>query len=35
VVIGHPYPETLDALELWVHSNNGDIRLCGLSQLVE
>jgi len=35
VVIGHPYPETLDALELWAHSNNGDIRLCGLSQLVE
>jgi hypothetical protein len=35
VVIGHPYPETLDALELWVQSNNGDIALCGLSQLVE
>ena len=34
VVIGHPYPETLDALEHWVMKNDGAIQLCGLSQLM-
>ncbi|MCF8085728.1 MAG: divergent polysaccharide deacetylase family protein [Desulfohalobiaceae bacterium] len=34
VVIGHPYPETIEALRQWLADKDGDVRLCRLSRLV-
>lgn len=35
VVIGHPYPQTVEALRQWLANKDDDIRLCRLSRLVQ
>jgi hypothetical protein len=34
VVIGHPYPQTIEALRQWLANKDGNVRLCRLSRLV-
>lgn len=34
VVIGHPYPQTIDALRQWLADKEENVRLCRLSRLV-
>lgn len=33
IAIGHPYPETLDALRLWLGQRSGDVQVVSLSEL--
>lgn len=35
IAIGHPYKETLDALKIWSHTRDRDIRLCGLKLFLQ
>lgn len=35
VVTGHPYPQTVEALRLWLAEKDKDIHLCRLSSLVQ
>jgi hypothetical protein len=35
VITGHPYPQTVEALRLWLAEKDKDIQLCRLSSLVQ